>query len=129
VPARWRLPWLLAREATTLKDAIQCKDFKRDADGSWYAEDVWLSHGSGKNQLQLNLFGPTTIAKAETFGGVDLWSLLNEKCGCWPLAAWNTGGGRANAQPGARQAIAEETEAAFDPADHDPVDRMIRKEP
>jgi hypothetical protein len=70
----------LARDAT-LKDAIQCKDFKRKANGSWSAEDVSLSYGSGKNQMQLNLFGPTTIAKGQTFDGVDLWGLLNEKCG------------------------------------------------
>jgi hypothetical protein len=63
----------LAADAT-LKDAIQCKE-----DGSWSAEDVSLSYGSGKNQL--NLFGPTTIAKGKTFDGVDLWGLLNEKCG------------------------------------------------
>lgn len=68
----------LAADAT-LKDAIQCKDFKHKADGSWSAEDVSLSYGSGKNQL--NLFGPTTIAKGKTFDGVDLWGLLNEKCG------------------------------------------------
>jgi hypothetical protein len=29
----------------------------------------------------VNLFGPTTIAKAKPIGGIDLWSVLNEKCG------------------------------------------------
>ncbi|MBV8838195.1 MAG: hypothetical protein JO000_16800 [Alphaproteobacteria bacterium] len=64
-----------------MKDAIQCKDFKHTADGSWSAEDVSLSYRSGNDQLQLNLFGPTKIVKGKTFDGVDLWGLLNEKCG------------------------------------------------
>ncbi|MGO9007335.1 MAG: hypothetical protein ACLQIQ_11205 [Beijerinckiaceae bacterium] len=65
----------------TLKDAIQCKDFKRAADGSWHAEDISITYGSNKNQLQLNLFGATTIRKGTPFGEIDLWTLLNDKCG------------------------------------------------
>jgi hypothetical protein len=86
-----RLPFLLViawlatgdtvrAQDATLKDAIQCKNFKHNADGSWHAEDVSVSYGGDKNQ-QLNLFGPTTIRKGQALGGVDLWALLNEKCG------------------------------------------------
>jgi hypothetical protein len=74
-------PAIALAGAATLKDAIACKDFKRQSDGGWSAEDVSLSYGTGKNQLQLNLFGPTKIVKGKAFDGVDLWSLLNEKCG------------------------------------------------
>jgi hypothetical protein len=64
-----------------LKNAIQCKDFKHSADGSWFAEDVSLNYGGGNNQQQLNLFGPTKIRKGKNIDGIDLWSLLNERCG------------------------------------------------
>jgi hypothetical protein len=46
----------------TLKDAIQCKDFKRNSDGSWFAKDISINYGPGKS-TQFNLFGPTTIRK------------------------------------------------------------------
>ena len=65
----------------TLKDAIQCKDFKRAADGSWQAEDVSVTYGSKNNQQQLNLFGPTTVRKGTRIDGIDLWTTLNDKCG------------------------------------------------
>jgi hypothetical protein len=65
----------------TLKDAIQCKDFKRAADGNWHAEDVSVTYGSKNNQQQLNLFGSTTIRKGTAIGGIDLWTTLNDKCG------------------------------------------------
>jgi len=64
----------------TLKDAIQCKDFKRAADGNWHAEDVSVTYGP-KNKQQLNLFGSTTIRKGTPIGGIDLWTTLNDKCG------------------------------------------------
>jgi hypothetical protein len=65
----------------TLKDAIQCKDFKHAADGSWHAEDVSITYGGKSNQKQLNMFGSTTIRKGSPVSGVDLWTMLNEKCG------------------------------------------------
>jgi hypothetical protein len=65
----------------TLKDAIQCKDFKHAADGSWHAEDVSVTYGGKSKQQQLNLFGSTTIRKGSPVSGVDLWTILNEKCG------------------------------------------------
>ncbi len=67
-----------------LKDAIQCKDFKHAADGNWQAQDVSLTYGSKNNQQQLNLFGSTTIRKGAPIGGVDLWTILNDKCGARP---------------------------------------------
>jgi len=90
--AGFRLPVLLVlawcttlgparAQDVTLKDAIQCKDFKHAADGSWHAEDVSVSYGGKSNQQQLNLFGATTIRKGSPVSGVDLWTILNEKCG------------------------------------------------
>ncbi len=90
--AAFRLPVLLViawsstlcavkAQEVTLKDAIQCKDFKRAADGNWHAEDVSVTYGSRKNQQQLNLFGSTTIRKGSPMDGIDLWALLNDKCG------------------------------------------------
>jgi hypothetical protein len=67
-------------QEVTLKDAIQCKDFKHAADGSWQAEDVSVSYGTKSKQQQLNLFGSTTVRKGSPVGGVDLWTILNEKC-------------------------------------------------
>ncbi len=47
----------------SLKDAIQCQDFKRAADGNWHAQDVSVTYGAKNSQQQLNLFGSTTIRK------------------------------------------------------------------
>jgi hypothetical protein len=64
----------------TLKDAIQCKELKHNSDGSWYADSVSVNYGPGGKQ-QLNLFD-TTIRKGSTeVAGLDVWQLLNEKCG------------------------------------------------
>lgn len=63
-----------------LKDAIQCKDFKRNSDGSWFAKDVSINYGPGKS-TQFNLFGPTTIRKGAPLNGTDLWGILTAKCG------------------------------------------------
>ena len=65
----------------TLKDAIQCKDFKRTADGNWHATDVSLSYGPKTSQQQLNLFGSQTVRKGAPVDGIDLWTTLNDKCG------------------------------------------------
>jgi hypothetical protein len=65
-----------------LRDAVQCKDFKHNSDGSWSAKDVSLNYGPPGSQQQVNLFGPTTIRQGKILaGGVDLWVVLNEKCG------------------------------------------------
>jgi hypothetical protein len=64
----------------TLKDAIQCKDFKRNSDGSWFAKDVSINYGAGKSS-QFNLFGATTIRKGVPLNGTDLWVILTAKCG------------------------------------------------
>jgi hypothetical protein len=75
-------PGMARAQNVTLKDAIQCKDFKHDPDGSWHAEDVSLNYGPPGSQQQVNLFGPTTIRRGKTLvAGVDLWAVLNEKCG------------------------------------------------
>jgi hypothetical protein len=70
---------VLAQDVTP-KDAIQCKDFKRTADGSWYAESASLNYGPGQKQ-QMNLFGATIRKGQAKAGEPDLWTLLNEKCG------------------------------------------------
>jgi hypothetical protein len=75
-------PGIARAQDVSLKDAIQCKDFKHNADGSWYAKDVSLNYGPPGSQQQVNLFGPTTISQRKILtGGVDLWDLLNTKCG------------------------------------------------
>ena len=74
------IPATVQAQDLTLKDAIQCKDFKRAADGNWHAEDVSVTYGP-KNKQQLNLFNSTTIRKGTPIGGIDLWTTLNDKCG------------------------------------------------
>jgi hypothetical protein len=60
----------------TLKDAINCADFKHNADGSWYTKGVSLAYGPG-NQTQINYFGATTITSKDG----EIFADLNEKCG------------------------------------------------
>jgi hypothetical protein len=69
----------MAQDAA-LKAAIQCKDFKHNSDGSWFAQDVSITYGPG-NSTQFNLFGPTTIRKGTPVNGTDLWTILTDKCG------------------------------------------------
>lgn len=76
--AMWPAP--MRAQDLTLRDAIQCKDFKRNSDGSWFAEDVSVAYGPGKS-TQFNLFGPTTIRKGVPVNGTDLWAILTAKCG------------------------------------------------
>jgi hypothetical protein len=76
------VPGIAQAQEVTLKDAIQCKDFKHNSDGSWSAKDVSLNYGPPGKQQQVNLFGTTTIRQGKIVsGGVDLWAVLNEKCG------------------------------------------------
>jgi len=76
------LPALARAQDVSLKDAVQCKDFKHNSDGSWFAKDVSLNYGPPGSQQQVNLFGSTTIRQGKILaGGVDLWAVLNEKCG------------------------------------------------
>jgi len=75
-------PAIARAQNVTLKDAIQCKDFTHNSDGSWSAKDVSLNYGPPGSQQQVNLFGPTTIRQGKILaGGIDLWAVLNEKCG------------------------------------------------
>lgn len=73
-------PKIALAQDVTLKDAIQCKDFKRNSDGSWHTEFASLEYGPGKKQ-QMNFFGTTIRKKAVKDGEPDMWALLNEKCG------------------------------------------------
>jgi hypothetical protein len=74
------LPGAATAQDVTLADAIQCKDFKHNADGSWYAGSVSLNYGPGKKQ-QMNL-SDATIRRGQAKGNApDLWALLNAKCG------------------------------------------------
>jgi hypothetical protein len=76
------VPGIAQAQEVTLKDAIQCKDFKHNSDGSWSAKDVSLNYGPRGKQQQVNLFGTTTIRQGKIVsGGADLWAVLNEKCG------------------------------------------------
>ena len=70
------LPLQLARaQDVTLRDAIKCEEFKRNADGSWLAKSVSLNYGPGK-KTQLNLFDTTITQKTHP----DVFAILNEKC-------------------------------------------------
>jgi hypothetical protein len=72
----------LAQDAAALRNAIQCKDFKHNRDGTWYADAVTLNYGPSKSdQQQMNLFGATIRKGKADPGEPDLWTLLNEKCG------------------------------------------------
>jgi hypothetical protein len=64
----------------TIKDAIQCNDFKHNSDGSWYAESASLNYGPGKKQ-QTNFFNARIKKGPAKAGEPDMWALLNEKCG------------------------------------------------
>jgi hypothetical protein len=76
---------VLAQDDVALKNAVQCKDFKHNRDGSWYAESVSLDYGaSKKDQKQMNLFGATIKKGQADAGEPDLWAILNEKCGAAP---------------------------------------------
>ncbi len=67
----------IARAAeVTLKDAITCSDFKRNGDGSWYADSVSLTYGPN-NSTQSNFFGQTITRKTTP----EVFDALNEKCG------------------------------------------------
>jgi hypothetical protein len=73
---------VLAQDDAALKTAVQCKDFKHNRDGSWYAESASLDYGpNGKDQKQINLFGATIKKGQAAAGEPDLWAILNEKCG------------------------------------------------
>jgi hypothetical protein len=75
-------PGTARAQDVSLKDAIQCKDFKHNSDGTWSYDYVSLNLGPPGKQHQLNLFGPGTIRQGKVLeGGVDLWAVLNEKCG------------------------------------------------
>jgi len=72
----------VAQDDAALKNAIQCKDFKHNRDGSWYADSVTLNYGpSNSDQQQMNLFGATIKKGKAQAGEPDLWTMLNEKCG------------------------------------------------
>jgi hypothetical protein len=68
-----------AQDDVALKNAIQCKNFKHNRDGSWYADSVSLEYGP-QGQKQMNLFGATIKKGQAATGEPDLWALLNEKC-------------------------------------------------
>ena len=73
-------PRAAVAQDVTLKDAIQCKEFKHNSDGSWYADSASLNYGPGKKQ-QMNFFDTTIKKKPIKAGEHDIWTLLNEKCG------------------------------------------------
>lgn len=61
----------------TLKDAVNCADFKQNSDGTWHTKDVTLNYGTAGAQQQMNFFGSTTI----TSKNGEIFTILNEKCG------------------------------------------------
>ncbi len=73
-------PGIVLAQDVTLKQAIQCKEFKHNSDGSWYADSASLNYGPEKKQ-QMNFFDATIKKKAVKADEPDMWALLNEKCG------------------------------------------------
>jgi hypothetical protein len=71
---------VLAQDDVALTNAVQCKDFKHNGDGSWYAESVSLNYGPG-GKKQMNFFGATIKKGQAKAGEPDLWAILNTKCG------------------------------------------------
>lgn len=64
-----------AAQDVTLRDAIKCEEFKRNANGTWDAKSVSLNHGPGK-RTQTNLFDTTITQKNHP----EIFAILNEKC-------------------------------------------------
>lgn len=71
-------PRIALAQDVTLKDAIQCKDFKHNSDGSWYAKDVSLNYGPAGSQQQVNLSTVKYTEAADWWGkssGFRRWDL------------------------------------------------------
>ena len=63
---------------TAPRNTIQCAAFKKMPDGTWYVEDSTFRIGSFKKTTFTGVaIGPRFF----TFGGTDLYEVLQGKCG------------------------------------------------
>ncbi|MBV8964168.1 MAG: hypothetical protein JOY67_11185 [Hyphomicrobiales bacterium] len=63
-------------------NTLPCDAFTKKSDGTWFAtRPVTFDVGNAKN---LNLDGGAITPKSQTLGGVDLYVLLDAKCGKTP---------------------------------------------
>ncbi len=68
-------PTVACAASVTLKDAVNCADFKHNTDGSWRTQFASLKYGpDGKNQM--NFFDTTITSK-----NGEIFTVLNDKCG------------------------------------------------
>ncbi|MBV9567999.1 MAG: hypothetical protein JO172_07670 [Hyphomicrobiales bacterium] len=71
-----------AEDAPLPPNTLPCDAFTKKSDGTWFAtRPVTFDVGSAKN---LNLDGGAITPKSQTLGGVDLYVLLDAKCGKTP---------------------------------------------
>ena len=63
-------------------NTLPCDAFTKKSDGTWFAtRPVTFDVGNAKN---LNLDGGAITPKSQVLGGVDLYVLLDAKCGKTP---------------------------------------------
>ena len=74
-------PELAWADDVTLRDAIDCKDFKRNADGTWYADNVSIAYGPGKKYHMVLIHSTIRKTKGPFDSHAPILDLLNEKCG------------------------------------------------
>ncbi|MBV8450493.1 MAG: hypothetical protein JO357_07655 [Hyphomicrobiales bacterium] len=71
-----------AEDAPLPPNTVPCDAFTKKSDGTWFAtRPVTFDIGNAKN---LNLDGGAITPKSQTLGGVDLYVLLDAKCGKTP---------------------------------------------
>jgi hypothetical protein len=71
-----------AEDSPLPPNTIACDAFMKKSDGTWFAtRPVTFDVGNAKN---LTLDGGAITPKSHSFGGVDLYVLLDAKCGKTP---------------------------------------------
>jgi hypothetical protein len=71
-----------AQDTPLPPNTLPCDAFTKKSDGTWFAtRPVTFDVGNAKN---LNLDGGAITPKSQNFGGVDLYVLLDAKCGKTP---------------------------------------------
>jgi hypothetical protein len=71
-----------AEDSPLPPNTLPCDAFTKKSDGTWFAtRPVTFDVGNAKN---LNLDGGSITPKSQVLGGVDLYVLLDAKCGKTP---------------------------------------------
>ncbi len=71
-----------AEDSPLPPNTLPCDAFTKKSDGTWFAtRPVTFDVGNAKN---LNLDGGAITPKSQVLGGVDLYVLLDAKCGKTP---------------------------------------------